>query len=82
MGEGTRGRGGQKVWDFLFSDEEVPKPTVLVAEHFRLYSKFLFFFFFNVYSFLRERDRAQPGEEQRERETQNRKQAPGSELSA
>ena len=37
-------------------------------------------FFFNIYSFLR--DRAQVGEGQRERETQNPKQAPGSELSA
>ena len=31
--------------------------------------------------FFRERERAQAGEEQRERETQNPKQAPGSELS-
>ena len=46
-------------------------------------------FFFNVYSFLRERERereregnrAWPGRG-RERETQNPKQAPGSELSA
>ena len=38
------------------------------------------FFFFNVYSFLR--GRAWAGEGQRERETQNPKQAPGSELSA
>ena len=36
--------------------------------------------FFNVYLFLR--DRAQAGEGQRERETQNGKQAPGSEPSA
>ena len=35
---------------------------------------------FNVYLFLRERERA--GEGQRERETQNLKQAPGSKLSA
>ena len=42
---------------------------------------FLFFFnFFNVYSFLR--DREWMGEGQRERETQNMKQAPGSEMSA
>ena len=39
-----------------------------------------FLYFFNVDLFLRERVRA--GEEQRERETQNPKQAPGSELSA
>ena len=39
---------------------------------------------FNVYLFLREResDRAREGKGQRERETQNLKQAPGSELSA
>ena len=37
--------------------------------------------FFNVYLFLRERQNTM-GEGQRERETQNLKQAPGSELSA
>ena len=36
--------------------------------------------FFNFYSFLRDRVRAEEG--QRERETQNLKQGPGSELSA
>ena len=38
----------------------------------------------NVYLFVkkREKDRAQAGEKQRERETQNVKQTPGSELSA
>ena len=41
-----------------------------------------FIFFFNVYSFLRERVRVQAEDEQRKRETQNPKQAPGSELSA
>ena len=42
------------------------------------------FFFFNVYLFVfgTERYRAWTGEGQRERETQNRKQAPGSEPSA
>ena len=40
----------------------------------------LFHFFFNVY--LWGRDRAWEGERQRKRETQNLKQAPGSELSA
>ena len=40
-------------------------------------------FFFNVYLLLREeRDRARAGDRQREGETQNLKQAPGSELSA
>ena len=38
--------------------------------------------FFNIYLFLRDRDRAQAGEGQRARETQNPKQVPGSELSA
>ena len=40
--------------------------------------------FFNVYLFLKERkrDRVQAGEGQRERESQNLKQAPGSGLSA
>ena len=39
-------------------------------------------FFFDVYLSLRERDRAWTREEQRDRETQNPKQAPGSEPSA
>ena len=41
-------------------------------------------FFFNVYLFLRDRERASEHEQGRgrERETQNPKQAPGSELSA
>ena len=45
---------------------------------------FLIFFLkiFNVYFFLRDRDVAQVGEGQRERETQNLTQAPDSELSA
>ena len=48
-----------------------------------LFVLFLFKKFFNVYSFLRDRrDRVQAGEGQRERETQNLKEAPGSELSA
>ena len=46
--------------------------------------KLLFIYFFNVYLFLRERGRE--GERERssktERETQNPKQGPGSELSA
>ena len=39
-------------------------------------------FFFNVYLFLRDKETAWAGEKQRERETQNLKQTPGSELSA
>ena len=41
-----------------------------------------FLIFFHVYSFLKDRDRAQAGVGQREMETQNPNQAPGSELSA
>ena len=40
------------------------------------------FYFFNICLFLRERERASTGEGQREKETQNLKQTPGSELSA
>ena len=44
---------------------------------------FLNIYIFNVYSFLKERDRQSvSGEGQTERETQNPKQAPGPELSA
>ena len=44
---------------------------------------FLLKIFFNVlFIFKTERDRVRAGEGQRERETQNPKQAPGSELSA
>ena len=43
---------------------------------------FLNFFFQRLFIFGTERDRAWTGEGQRERETQNRKQAPGSEASA
>ena len=46
----------------------------------RLFSSDVLIIFFNVDLFLRETVRA--GEGQRERETQNPKQAPGSELSA
>ena len=38
-------------------------------------------FFLNVYSFLRERERESKCGRDRERETQNPKQAPGSEMS-
>ena len=38
--------------------------------------------FFNIYSFLKDGDRVRVGEGQRDRETQNLKQAAGSELSA
>ena len=43
---------------------------------------FYFYIFYNVYLFLRERERVHTGEGQREKETQNPKQAPGSQLSA
>ena len=45
-------------------------------------SETFLFLFFNVYPSLRGRGRAQVAEGQREREAQNTKQAPGSELSA
>ena len=38
--------------------------------------------FFLMFIFERDRDRVQAGDGQREKETQNPKQAPGSELSA
>ena len=41
----------------------------------------IFYYFFNVYVYLRVRDRAREVEGQKERETQNLKQAPDSELS-
>ena len=63
---------------YEFSAMELPVELMfLVMFSGPLYS---FFFFLNVYLFLR--DREQAGEEQRERETQNPKQAPGSDLSA
>ena len=43
---------------------------------------FILFYFINMYLFLIGRDRTQVGEGQREKETQNQKQAPGSKLSA
>ena len=43
---------------------------------------FLFFVFFNIYLFLRQRQSMGRGGDQRERETQNLKQARGFELSA
>ena len=44
--------------------------------------RFLLIYFFTFIYFLRDVERAQVGEGQREKETQNLKQAPGSELSA
>ena len=60
---------------------------VTISLHVRIYVQTevcisFFLIFFNVYLFLRERVRARVGEGQIERETQNQKQAPGSELSA
>ena len=43
---------------------------------------FFLIFFFNVYLFLRQRETEHEWGRVRERETQNLKQAPGSELSA
>ena len=55
-------------------------PSVLSEA--RNFSSFFFFNFFLMFIFGTERDRAWAGEGQREREIQNLKQAPGSELSA
>ena len=49
--------------------------TEIISQH-------SFKIFFNVYLFSRERERASKGGVERERETQNPKQALGSELSA
>ena len=46
------------------------------------YFENIFIYFFNVYLFLRQRQSMNGGGAERERETQNRKQAPGSEPSA
>ena len=56
--------------------KQQPRPT-----HPRYSFCFLIFLTF-IYFCEAERNRARPGEEQRERETQNPKQAPGNELSA
>ena len=64
---------------------KVPRSLALGSTwlHFRtIPDDHLFIYLFNVYLLLRERDRAWAGEGQRERETQNLKQALGSELSA
>ena len=69
-------------------DPESSKPKTLLnllcSSNNSCHSFFFFNFFFNVFLFIfgTERDRAWMGEGQRERETQNRKQAPGSEPSA
>ena len=55
------------------------------AHFIRLRAKCFFiknFFYVSLFLRKRERDRVQAGEGQRKRETQNPKQAPGSELSA
>ena len=61
----------------LDSDRE---PLVADSDSFSLSTVSLNFFLMFIYFW--ERDRVWAGEEQRERETQNLKQAPGSELSA
>ena len=48
----------------------------------KFYGTTIFFLMFIIFERETERDREQAGEGQRERETQNPKQAPGSELSA
>ena len=50
--------------------------------HLMFYFIYFFLIFFSTFIYFWERDRAWTGEGQREREKQNRKQAPGSEPSA
>ena len=52
------------------------------SKFYLIYSFIFFLIFLNVYLFLRERDRVQGEEGQRDRETLNLKQAPGSGLLA
>ena len=58
----------------------VPQNVSVFGDKVCMYVR-VYLFIFNVYLFLRARQSV-PGEEQRERETQNPKQAPGSELPA
>ena len=56
-------------------------PSFLFTQHLLilLLGNSLYFFFFNVYLFLREREQSVVGEGQKERETENPEQTPGSE---
>ena len=66
-----------------FTDKDLVSVFTSWLTFFGFWFLFLFFLiFFSLYLFLREKDRVRAGEEQRERETQNPKQAPGSKLSA
>lgn len=67
------------LWENVCSD---PLPVFLFLFLFLFIYLFFNSFFFQRLFFGTERDRAWTGEGQRERETQNRKQAPGSEPSA
>ena len=60
---------------------KIPPSEVLIVVFFFFFF-FKYFFFQHLFIFGTEKDRAWTGEGQRERETQNRKQAPGSEPSA
>ena len=77
----TRGQHGAHSWVSKYRGvSRYHSDTVIDFSSLQVY---LFLkIFFNIYLFLRDRDRARVGEEQRERETQNLKRAPGSELSA
>ena len=68
------------VWIFGHINNKYPLKTSLVS-HFWIPLSF-FFIFFNVYSFLRQRQSMSGGGVERQRETQNPKEPPGSELSA
>ena len=79
----SRGKGGRKrgtPWR-----EQGPFPRLSLKVCVFIYLFILLFkkkFFFNVSLFLRQRKSMNGGGAERERETQNRKQAPGSEPSA
>ena len=77
-GETESGGGVSSSWRTTF---ENPERSGAFWVLWRTCGLFFFFNFF-LHFFLFERDRAQAREGQRERETQNSKQAPGSELSA
>ena len=62
------------------TDSEPGTVLGLVTDDLFFFNVFFKFLIFNIYSFLRQRARV--GEEQREGETQNPRQAPGSKLSA
>ena len=67
----------------VFTSKKKIRCSLVIWEEFTLSSRRIMFKnFFKCFIYFWDRDRARAGEGQRERETQNPKQAPGSELSA